>query len=65
MKGTIYGIFEVAENEKGEMELIDNFVNRHFMWLFEMLIEIDGFICEVILGVEHHFVIKIKKEENE
>jgi len=42
-KGYIYGIFKVdISDDMSNVELTDSFINRNFMWLFEILNTIEG-----------------------
>ena len=64
-KGYIYGIFKVdISDDMSNVELTDSFINRNFMWLFEILNTIEGLAAEY-LGIEHLFMIKIKKENEQ
>ncbi len=60
MKGKIYGLFKVEEKENG-FEMVDNFFNNHFFWLFLIMDSIEAFACWC-LGIPHNFIIKIKKD---
>lgn len=62
-RGTIFGIFPVEIKENKEVKMTDCFVNKYFMWLFKFLNKMEALVCG-FLGIEHRFVIKIKKDKN-
>lgn len=58
--GKIYGIFPV-EVIDGEVHMTNCFVNNYFIWLFEVMNEIESWAC-LVLGIPHMFIVKIDKE---
>lgn len=58
-KGKVFNLFP-AEMRDGEPHMTDCFINNHFMWLFEIMNEIEAFACWC-LGIEHYFIIEFDK----
>lgn len=62
--GKIYGLFPVWFDEFGESHMKDCFINNYFIWLFQIMNEIDALAC-LCLGKPHYFIIKLDKEKEE
>jgi hypothetical protein len=58
--GKIYGIFPVIIDDN-EVEMKDCFINDYFMWLFIILMEMEGLAASCV-GVDHMFMIKVDKK---
>ena len=63
MTGTIFGIFKVEEVD-GEMQMVDNYINNNFMWLFEFFNAMESIAC-ILLEKPHYFIIKLDKNETD
>jgi len=59
IEGFIYFFPAYYDEETGEVELKDCWVNRNTDWLFNFINEFEGIVCS-LFGFEHYFIFKEK-----
>ena len=57
IEGYVYFFPAYCDSETDEVELKDCWLVRYFMWLFNIINEVEGVVC-ALRGIDHNFKFK-------